>query len=253
MLRQFYLGSGDGRILIRSYGIASRPQIRLALVQANNKLPRKCQKRSWHLRRPSAKPIRIIRPFALSTGICAKPISFSTDNLDRSAGKCRSESIQKNKIDPKLTGLYHNSDSTLPRTYHHQQPILPLIHSSNPTMSSPDNTPTNTRRIRRTRVPSSLEGMLSPEEDTSIPKLSPTNSDYSHTERQELQEMALKLRRTKRRLLLKSAEQPSNNVDRLREMLLQLSVGSSGDDFHNAPYSMRARSSSLGSSTNSME
>jgi hypothetical protein len=181
------------------------------------------------------------------------PSPSQLTTLTPSAGKCRSESIQKNKIDPKLTGLYHNSDSTLPRTYHHQQPILPLIHSSNPTMSSPDNTPTNTRRIRRTRVPSSLEGMLSPEEDTSIPKLSPTNSDYSHTERQELQEMALKLRRTKRRLLLKSAEQPSNNVDRLREMLLQLSVGSSGDDFHNAPYSMRARSSSLGSSTNSME
>jgi hypothetical protein len=91
------------------------------------------------------------------------------------------------------------------------------------------------------------------DESPSIPELLPTNSDYSHTERQELQEMALKLRRTKRRLLLKSAEQPSNNVDRLREMLLQLSVGSSDDDFPNALYSMRARSSSLGSSTNSME
>jgi hypothetical protein len=92
-----------------------------------------------------------------------------------------------------------------------------------------------------------------PEDSAPIAELMPTISDYSHTERQELQEMSLRLRRTKRRLLLKSAEKPSNNVDRLREILLQLSVNSSGDDYSNTLYSMRPMSSSLGNSSSSLE
>jgi hypothetical protein len=113
-------------------------------------------------------------------------------------------------------------------------------------MSSPNNTPTTPRRTRRTRANSSLAGMMVPEDSAPIVELMPTISDYSHTERQELQEMTLRLRRTKRRLLLKSAEKSSNNVDRLREMLLQLSVESSGDV-------LRSRSSSFGSSTSSLQ
>jgi hypothetical protein len=96
--------------------------------------------------------------------------------------------------------------------------------------------------------------MMLPEDSAPIAEeLMPTISDYSRTERQELQEMTLRLRRTKRRLLLKSAEKPSNNVDRLREILLQLSVESSGDDYPNALYSTRSMSSSLGSSSSSLQ
>lgn len=127
------------------------------------------------------------------------------------------------------------------------------LHSSIPTMSSPNNTPTTPRRTRRTRANSSLEGMMLPDESTPIAELLPTISDDSHTERQELREISLRLRRTKRRLLLKSTEQPSNNVDRLREILLQLSVDSSSDDYPKSSNSTRSRSSSLGSSSNSLQ
>jgi galactokinase/mevalonate kinase-like predicted kinase len=97
--------------------------------------------------------------------------------------------------------------------------------------------------------------MMVPEDSAPIAQLMPTISDYSHTaaERQELQDITLRLRRAKRRLLLKSAEKPSNNVDRLREILMKLSVESSGDDYPNALYSMSSMSSSLGNSSSSME
>jgi len=69
-----------------------------------------------------------------------------------------------------------------------------------------------------------------------------SSSSFSYDERQALQDMTLQLRRAKRLLLLRSAAEPANNVDRLREILLQLSVET--DD----PLT-RVRSSSVASSS----
>jgi hypothetical protein len=54
--------------------------------------------------------------------------------------------------------------------------------------------------------------------------------EQSSSDLKELQDMTLRLRRAKRQMFLKSAEQPSNNVDRFREILLHLSLESSVED-----------------------
>jgi len=62
--------------------------------------------------------------------------------------------------------------------------------------------------------------------DDAVAEEDPSTEPFSATERKELVEMARQLRRAKRRLLLKAAEQPSRPADRLREMLRQLSLDS---------------------------
>lgn len=160
------------------------------------------------------------------------------------------------------------------RPHHHHRSIIAFSFSSHfatcqaqanntipnhrnrpPTMSTTMSIPQTSRSTRRgrrdrQRTPSSLAGMMlgSSSEETSSSSLldESSTSKYSHQERQELQEMTLKLRRAKRRLLLKSAEQPSSNVDRLREILLQLSLDTSEDDEESMGRS-RSRSSSISS------
>jgi len=75
---------------------------------------------------------------------------------------------------------------------------------------------------------------------------------YSTSERQELLEMTRKLRQAKRKLFLKSASQPSDSVERFREILLRISFDESefGTPNNNTDSIQRTRSSQT-SSTNS--
>jgi hypothetical protein len=94
--------------------------------------------------------------------------------------------------------------------------------------------------------------MMSPEPATHESSI----SNHSRTERKELQENSLKLRQTKRRLLLESAEQPLSNVHRLREILFKLSMEvPNDDDCSNPPCLTRTRFSSISSmiSSSSMQ
>lgn len=84
-------------------------------------------------------------------------------------------------------------------------------------------------RPRRVKQSSSLSGMMSlegGEEAPSTPPLSPSfdNNKNSYSDSSlELQDIARRLRRTKRSLLLKSVEPPSSPVDQFRNMVLKLS------------------------------
>lgn len=98
-----------------------------------------------------------------------------------------------------------------------------------------EKSPAMTRRSqrRRNKTPSSLAGMFAAEESQASPVVEKEEFKglkYSQSERVQLQEMSRKLRRAKRQLLLKSVEQPVRPVDKLRDILLQLSVDSTDDD-----------------------
>ncbi len=76
-------------------------------------------------------------------------------------------------------------------------------------------------RPRRVKQSSSLSGMmLEGEPAPSTPPLSPSFDKSSDS---ELQDIARRLRRTKRSLLLKSVEPPASPVDQFRNMVLKLS------------------------------
>ena len=96
-------------------------------------------------------------------------------------------------------------------------------------------TSTTSRRPRRKKTVSSLQGMFL-DDDKSDDLKSVDSFDsiekmkYSAAERDSLRLMSWKLRQAKRKLLLKCVEAPADPVDKLRDMLLKLSVDSS-DEF----------------------
>jgi hypothetical protein len=109
-------------------------------------------------------------------------------------------------------------------------------------MSSPIKIPiSNEKRLRdnrRVRSNSSLSGFFPTE--SSVEGVAAYSADiavgysqnkkYSSTELRELLNLTRQLRRAKRQLLLKSVESPSCPVDRLRGILLQLSVDTMDED-----------------------
>lgn len=88
------------------------------------------------------------------------------------------------------------------------------------------------RRPRRMKTQSSLKGMF--ESDYSSKSFDSIDSiekvKYSAQERDELKMMTRKLRQAKRKLFLKSVAAPVEPVDKLRDILLKLSVDSSSDE-----------------------
>jgi hypothetical protein len=109
-------------------------------------------------------------------------------------------------------------------------------------MSSPIKIPISNERClrdsRRARSNSSLSGFFPPESSVEVAAYSADiavensqNEKYTSTDRQGLLNLTRKLRRAKRQLFLKSVESPSSPVDRLRGILLQLSVDTMDDGF----------------------
>ena len=87
-------------------------------------------------------------------------------------------------------------------------------------------------RRPRTKTSSSLEGMMLGETSSSSCATSSSSSMKlpSSDNKEDLVNLTRKLRRAKRKLLLKSAETPSNGVDLFRGMVLQLSLDSGESD-----------------------
>lgn len=87
------------------------------------------------------------------------------------------------------------------------------------------------RRINRSKTGSSLQGFFP--EDSSIDEERYTTQsepfEVSQSDKEELTDLARKLRRTKRKLLLQAVEQQEtdDSVDRLRNLLLRVSLHSS--------------------------
>ena len=102
--------------------------------------------------------------------------------------------------------------------------------------------PGSMRRSRRTKTVSTLQGMF--EEEPSLEKQQGQQDDlksvdsfdsmdmqkYSVAERDSLRLMTRRLRQAKRKLLLKCVETPEDPVDKLRDILLKISVDAS-DEF----------------------
>ncbi|GAX13364.1 hypothetical protein FisN_17Hu308 [Fistulifera solaris] len=102
-------------------------------------------------------------------------------------------------------------------------------------MSSPFPDPTTPDFARRTtprsrrRESSSLQGFF-PENAPLMPSMQTQSSltTKSEVKRDEsIGHLTRRLHREKRRLLLQAAEKPGNETERLREMLLRLSINSS--------------------------
>lgn len=108
----------------------------------------------------------------------------------------------------------------------------------------------NLRRSRRIKTVSSLQGMFEEQEQPNILLLekqgqnddlksvdsfdsmdTTTTTKYSVAERDSLRLMSRRLRQAKRKLLLKCVETPEAPVDKLRDLLLKLSVDASDDCF----------------------
>lgn len=110
---------------------------------------------------------------------------------------------------------------------------LPTIMDSIALMNNESPRTPQPRRSRRTRQSSSLSGMF---EDTNAmtksPSASPTvsantSSSSLEEDNSDLQDLARRLRRTKRSLLLKSTETPTSPVDQFRSIIMTLSSSSS--------------------------
>ena len=94
------------------------------------------------------------------------------------------------------------------------------------------------RRSRRTKTVSSLQGMF--EEPThekqgqddlkSVDSFDSLDTKYSLAERDSLRLVSRRLRQAKRKLFLKCVETPADPVDKLRDILLKISVDAS-DEF----------------------
>ena len=76
-------------------------------------------------------------------------------------------------------------------------------------------------RPRRVKQSSSLSGMML--EGEAAPSTPPLSPSFDKSSDSELQDIARRLRRTKRSLLLKSVEPPASPVDQFRNMVLKLS------------------------------
>ena len=99
--------------------------------------------------------------------------------------------------------------------------------------------PTSMRRSRRTKTVSTLQGMFEEPEmkqgqQDDLKSVDSFDSmdtfKYSVAERDSLRLMTRRLRQAKRKLLLKCVETPEDPVDKLRDILLKISVDAS-DEF----------------------
>ena len=91
-----------------------------------------------------------------------------------------------------------------------------------------------TRRPHRKKMFSSLKDMLEekPDDLKSIDSFDLIEKmKYSSEELKSLRLMSRRLRQTKRKLLLKCVETPVEPVDKLRDILLKISVDSPSDEF----------------------
>lgn len=105
---------------------------------------------------------------------------------------------------------------------------MPNFSAKLPT--TPDFARPITKRTRR-RADSSLEGFFH-EQAPLMPTLEQQGTSLSHDESksdEELARLTQRLRRAKRRLLLQAVENNADQTERLREMLLQLSINSSSN------------------------
>ena len=87
------------------------------------------------------------------------------------------------------------------------------------------------RRQRRKKTVSSLHGMFAESVDSFD---SFESAKYSCAERDSLRAMSRKLRQAKRKLLLKCVETPTDPVDKLRDILLKISIDSASDEMSNS-------------------
>lgn len=103
---------------------------------------------------------------------------------------------------------------------------------------------TFTRPRLRTKTSSSLAGMF---DSTSSfdDEVSSSSIKLPTEEQSSLREMALNLRRAKRKLLLKSVEQPDTPMDSLRTKLLQLSLDTENSNSWNSFRSTTSSTRSL--------
>lgn len=95
-------------------------------------------------------------------------------------------------------------------------------------------TPRSPRRVNRRRANSSLSDMFaSPMESVGTPTSRPRSDSLPSImlekeklseEDQTLRTMTRSLRKAKRQLLLRSVEEPENNVDRLRDIIMKITI-----------------------------
>lgn len=90
------------------------------------------------------------------------------------------------------------------------------------------------RRQSRKKTVSSLHGMFAEEKTEDLKSVGSFDSfesgNYSCAERDSLRAMSRKLRQAKRKLLLKCVETPTDPVDKLRDILLKISIDSVSDE-----------------------
>ena len=80
------------------------------------------------------------------------------------------------------------------------------------------------------------------QDSSSSPTQKNNGNRYTRKEREELRGITRSLRRVKRQLLLKEVEQPQNNVDNLRDLLIRVA---STENVYDSRSGMWASSSSL--------
>mmetsp|Transcript_22266 Transcript_22266/g.42277 ORF Transcript_22266/g.42277 Transcript_22266/m.42277 type:complete len:122 (+) Transcript_22266:180-545(+) len=90
------------------------------------------------------------------------------------------------------------------------------------------------RRQSRKKTVSSLQGMFAEEKTEDLKSVGSFDSfesaKYSCSERDSLRAMSRTLRQAKRKLLLKCVETPTDPVDKLRDILLKISIDSVSDE-----------------------
>lgn len=106
------------------------------------------------------------------------------------------------------------------------------MNTASPSLSEHLDTP---RRPRRKKTVSSLSGMFEekPEDLKSVNSYDSIDriKGYPSAERDSLRLVSRRLHQTKRKLFLKCVETPEDPVDKLRDILLKISLEATSDEF----------------------